>query len=152
VQIGEETLQDSIDPFEEGREYDDSRYSSRDYDSAGVAAQMEGEAIDLTPSLDFHLVNHTNNSLDEITVELGSGEDISTFSQIRASFAQGKKISMKLPTNVISNSVYATVIGPSGKYRERHAVPIYNCNEQSDEECNKIVVVIDGPRLQELIK
>lgn len=117
-----------------------------------LASSLPGETVNLIPHVVFQVLNPTTKNLDGIYVDLASGENIKTFSTISAKLASSTPLLVKLPTNIIDNSVYVFLKGPSGAIREKHFIPQINCGLDGNEDCNKIIVNISQAKYQEVKK
>lgn len=115
-----------------------------------LASSLPGETVNLIPHVVFQVLNPASKNLDGIFVDLASGENVKTFSTISARLASNTPLLVKLPTNIIDNSIYVFLKGPSGTVREKHFIPQVNCGEGNEGDCNKVIVSIGESKFKEL--
>ena len=120
--------------------------------SISIANNIEGDSIDLLPYIILDVLNPDRKNLSGVTIDLGSGENIKTFAQVSSKLASEESIVLKLPTNIINNSIYITIKGSKGSVREKHLIPLASCQQSGGNDCNKIVVSVDEIKYQELVQ
>jgi hypothetical protein len=120
--------------------------------SISIANNISGDSVDLLPYIIFDVLNPDQKNLSGITIDLGSGENIKTFAQVSSKLASEESIVLKLPTNIINNSIYITIKGSKGSIREKHLIPLASCQQSEGNDCNKIVVSVDEIKYQELVQ
>jgi hypothetical protein len=147
VQFGEETGTTEDNENETSAEVTDATLE----ESNRIATDYDGVAIDLTPHVVLEVRNQTSHNLAGLNIELGAGENITTFSSITASYAITSSLLAMLPSYVIDNKIYVTISGPNGRVRNSYPVPLRNCIPAPDKDCNRIIIDITSATLAELL-
>jgi len=120
-------------------------------ESSRTGQAIAGDSIDLNPYFTVQLNNSINANLSGITLNVEAGEDSERFLWVDANALADTGLYVPLSTSITNQSVYVVLKGSSGEVRERHVVPLPNC-DASISNCNRIVVQLTNEKYQELVR
>lgn len=120
-------------------------------ESAATGEMITGDSVDLVPYFTLKINNPINANLSGITLNVEAGESLERFLWIDASALGESGLYVPLSSSITDNSVFVILKGSNGEIRERHVIPLPNC-DFNISNCNKIVVQITQEKYQELVR